>query len=416
MPARRCPSHALAPGRRTRSAALLLALAFGPAPARAQEPIEVAAPPPLRFTLTVTDARSAGPVDVVLDDAPVPKTSPSLARLDDGSAIRVDVLARGVDGRGRLRLRWVATHPLEAGQARHTLEFVADGREAAPFAWSGPLEARTLALRGKAVWSFAAAFDPQDFDATFKPFHQLFLADGETLLTKGLGGSYPHHRGLFVGWNQTRCDGETHDFWHCVEGRHQRRIDTVESPFPVVADESSSIEWRDEAGHAIVRERRTLSAWDLGDARRVIDVVVTLACGSEHRVELRGDPQHAGCQLRLAEEVATHADATRYERSAGAKDSGNDVWRDCDWAMVRARIGGRDVKVLHASAAGANARVVYSTRPYGRFGAFAEFALSPDAPLELRYRVVIADGDQALDPALESAGFRAELRASCLRD
>lgn len=416
MPARRSPSHALAPGRRTWSGAALLALAFGPATANGQEPVEVAPPPPLRFTLKVAAARSAGPIDVVLDDAPVPKTSPALARLDDGSAIRVDVLAKGDAGRGRLRLRWVATHPLEAGLARHTLDFVAADHVATPFAWSGPLEARTLALREKAVWSFAAAFDPQDFDATFKPFHQLFLADGETLLTKGLGGSYPHHRGLFVGWNHTRCNGETHDFWHCVEGRHQRRIDTVESPFPVVADESSSIEWRDEAGLAIVRERRTLSAWDLGDARRVIDVVVTLACGGEHRVELHGDPQHAGCQLRLAEEVATHADATRYEHSAGASDSGNDVWRDCEWAMVRARIGGRDVKVLHASAGGAGSRVVYSTRPYGRFGAFAEFALSPDTPLELRYRVVIAAGDQALDPVLESAGFRTELRASCLRD
>ena len=38
--------------------------------------------------------------------------------------------------------------------------------------------------------------------ATMKPFHHVFdPATGKTLLTKGPGGLFPHHRGLFLGFN-----------------------------------------------------------------------------------------------------------------------------------------------------------------------------------------------------------------------
>ena len=56
-------------------------------------------------------------------------------------------------------------------------------------------------------------WDAKDPRPTCKVFHHVFAPDG-TLLTKGLGGKFGHHRGLFLGWNQTKKKDKTYDFWH----------------------------------------------------------------------------------------------------------------------------------------------------------------------------------------------------------
>ncbi len=376
-------------------------------------PRVVAQDEPLRVVLELAAPRAAGPIDVVL---PLPKgaaptDSPALARLDDDSLVRADVIARADSGDATLRLRWVARQALDAGAFDLALRWLPRDAAPCPFAWTGPGDARTLTLHGRRVWTFAARFDSKDFDATYKPFHELWSPDGATLLTKGLGGTHPHHRGLFVGWNQTSSGAATHDFWHCGEGRHQRCIDRVESPFPVVADERSSIEWRDADGGAVVRETRTLSAWDAGDDRHVLDLVVELSSASDRPVTLRGDAQHAGCHVRLAQEVEEHQDATQYERPKGAHAAGDDVWRDCAWALVHARIGDVDAALLHVTAPRAGSPFVYSTRAYGRVGSFQSLDLLPGAPVVLRYRFVVTTGTLALDPERIAADFVAPLRA-----
>ena len=41
---------------------------------------------------------------------------------------------------------------------------------------------------------------------------------------------------------------------------------------------------------------------------------------------------------------------------------------------------------------------VFSTRPYGRFGAFVnEQTLAPDKPLKLKYRFIVRDGKETPD-------------------
>ncbi|MCA8951167.1 MAG: PmoA family protein [Planctomycetes bacterium] len=63
--------------------------------------------------------------------------------------------------------------------------------------------------------------DPNAHLATSKVYHHVYAPDGR-LLTKGLGGTFPHHRGLFVGWNKTTFGGTQHDFWHCGHGETQQ--------------------------------------------------------------------------------------------------------------------------------------------------------------------------------------------------
>ena len=60
-------------------------------------------------------------------------------------------------------------------------------------------------------------------------FHHVFDEKGENLLTNGPDGenpytkkvTYPHHRGLYIGWNKLQFEGETYDTWHMSNGVRQ---------------------------------------------------------------------------------------------------------------------------------------------------------------------------------------------------
>lgn len=361
--------------------------------------------------------RGPGPVDVVVETASPPPTSPALARLDDGTPVRIDVLPQtGTAKTTRMRLRFVDPQPFsDDGLPHHlVLHFAATPPKTDGFALAESEGCQQLSLRGRPVWRRHDRFDPKDFDATFKPYHDLFDPLGTTQITKGLGGTYPHHRGLFVGWNKTEVGGKSLDFWHCTQGRHQVRVDGTTSLFPVVADSTDIVEWRDTDEHPVVRETRKLSVWDTGDEQRVIDVEVTLDALGTTRIHLDGDPQHAGCQVRLAEEVSTHQADTRYVRSAGAQDKGNDVWADCSFACIHAKVGDVDCVVLHASHPSNKGPLVYSTRSYGRLGSFQAFDLVPGSPVTLRYRLVIATEQHpgaCADPAAASADWSVTVTA-----
>ncbi|HYE99262.1 MAG TPA: DUF6807 family protein, partial [Planctomycetota bacterium] len=59
-------------------------------------------------------------------------------------------------------------------------------------------------------------------ERTYKPFHHVFDPAGTRLLTKGAGGQYTHHRGIYYGFNKvTYGDGRKADVWHCGGQAHQ---------------------------------------------------------------------------------------------------------------------------------------------------------------------------------------------------
>ncbi|MBY0512422.1 MAG: PmoA family protein [Gemmataceae bacterium] len=70
-----------------------------------------------------------------------------------------------------------------------------------------------LVFDGRPVLRFVnRPHDPKEHYYTFKPFHHVFdPAAGKTLLTSGAykdakEGTFPHHRGLFYGWNKITYD------------------------------------------------------------------------------------------------------------------------------------------------------------------------------------------------------------------
>src|SRR5690606_18885148 len=59
-------------------------------------------------------------------------------------------------------------------------------------------------------------------DETYKVYHHVYDPSGRRFVTKGTGGLFPHHRGVFFGFNEISYDGKRADVWHCRNGESQQ--------------------------------------------------------------------------------------------------------------------------------------------------------------------------------------------------
>jgi len=235
--------------------------------------------------------------------------------------------------------------------------------------------------------------DPANHHDTYKHFHHLYGFHGEPFVTKGPGGKFTHHRGAFIGFSRTRCAGKNYDFWHCksdVSIQHRRYLDDQQQLADDAATVVSVAEWVTAEGEVIVRETRRVTARDVAPGRYTLDFVFELQAVAGD-VELGGDPQHAGFQLRADNSVAQTN--MQYLRPATAKATGGDVWSACKWVAGRFTFGDHPYTLVHLSHPD-NPEAVYSTRPYGRFGEFTRHAVEQGQTLTLKYRVVLLDADQ----------------------
>jgi hypothetical protein len=48
---------------------------------------------------------------------------------------------------------------------------------------------------------------PEKHHETYKPYLHVFDAEGKKPITKGAGGQFTHHRGIFIGWSRTKANG-----------------------------------------------------------------------------------------------------------------------------------------------------------------------------------------------------------------
>ena len=240
-----------------------------------------------------------------------------------------------------------------------------------------------------------AEHNPVRHQQTSKVFHHVFAPDGRQL-TKGAGGEYQHHRGLFVGWNQVLWRGRTFDFWHCQRGETQRFRGLVppaelalEGPWQVAA-----IDWCTGDGERVLEERRALRATTLGSGETALDLVIDLRA-VDGAVRVAGDPHHSGQHFRALQEFAEANGApVRYLRPATAQGGKDDVWSGCDWVAAVLPLPQGPVTVLRIEGRDNPQPVSWSTRPYGRFGATFASAVQPGTPLRLGFRYVLAVGER----------------------
>ncbi|MEX2286283.1 MAG: DUF6807 family protein [Planctomycetaceae bacterium] len=239
-------------------------------------------------------------------------------------------------------------------------------------------------------------------DETVKVYHHVFGPGTKTLITKGPGGLYPHHRGLFVGWNKTSFEGGPLDFWHCKKGEHQRHHKLLmQSGDASQGLMSSEIHWNDADGKPVIIETRTVTAHSgsVGNGWQ-IDWQTSLA-SQRGRITLDGDRQHAGFQFRAAQSVA-ESNSARYVRPSGfpeqpeayeVTDKDNPPLHiDLGWLAMTYTVDGRQYTVEYFEDPSLPKPARYSERPYGRFGAFFKTTLEPDKPLEMRYRLFVTSG------------------------
>jgi hypothetical protein len=238
-------------------------------------------------------------------------------------------------------------------------------------------------------------------EKTYKVFHHAYDPRGERLLTKGAGGKFTHHRGIFYGFNKvTYGDGKQCDVWHCTKDAHQSHQEVLESSVgPVFGRHRVLIGWHGVGKEVFAREERELTAYATAGGTQ-IDFVSRLK-PLIAPVKLDGDPQHAGFHFRADGEVADKTSKeTRYIRPDGAGRHGETRnWPaqkghvDLPWNAMNFMLADRRYTVAYLDRPDNPKEARFSERDYGRFGSYFATTIAAGAVLTVRYRLWIREGD-----------------------
>ena len=255
-----------------------------------------------------------------------------------------------------------------------------------------PEQSQHLKIDGKSyLETMISPHDPANREATYKVYTHIYSADGATRITKGPGGKYTHHRGIFIGWKDTIVNGTDYDTWH-MDNCYQHHVawKSLEQS-DKSATQVETIEWRAlEGDKPFIEETRTITANAEADGLRVIDFTSDLV-SKAGTIELKGDLQHAGMQIRMAQEVAEHEDTTQYILPEGATEDKDDQVLGGSWACANVEISGKRYWVLHMTPKKTFETPVYSVRQYARFGSFFEPTLEEGKPLSLTFRIIVSE-------------------------
>jgi hypothetical protein len=236
---------------------------------------------------------------------------------------------------------------------------------------------------------------------TFKVFHHLFDPAGTRIVTNGPGGKFPHHRGLFYGFNKVSYGTKKADVWHCTGDAFQSHDGFVSSEGnDKVARQKVKGGWHGPGKEVFAREEREVTVYDRPGGT-LLDWSSTLTSAVDEPVKLDGDPQHAGFHFRADNEVdAKSAKETYYLRPDGKGKPGETRnWPaqkthvNLPWDAMSFVLGGRRYTVLYLDHPRNPKEARFSERDYGRFGSYFEYTLTKEKPLTVRYRVWLQDGE-----------------------
>ena len=253
-----------------------------------------------------------------------------------------------------------------------------------------------------------APFDPERAEETYKVFTHIYDFEGAAPITKGAGGKYTHHRGMFIGWKDTLVQGEDFDTWH-MPNCHQEHVTWRGADVsPAGAVQAESIAWKDGQGVPFIKEVRRITAHAGTAGTRIFDFESELT-SLRGTIQLRGDLQHAGMQVRMANEVVDHEDTTRYILPEGAQSLENDKVVGAWWVCCSPVVRGKRYWIMHMTPSDhLTGQPIYSIRAYARFGAFFEPDLNEGKPVKVRFRVLLSEQEldqeacQALYDAFEA--------------
>jgi hypothetical protein len=268
---------------------------------------------------------------------------------------------------------------------------------------------------------------PERRGETYKVYHHVYSPDGSRLITKGPGGLFPHHRGLFFGFNRiTHGDNQQADVWHCKKGESQSHEESVRQVGgPIMGRDVNRIDWRGQDGKPFAEELREMTAYRIGGSTLIEFSSILKSLGGP--VVLDGDPQHAGFQFRASQDVPDKTKAqTFYIRPDGKGEPGkfrnwsakqqeskvNSNHVNLPWNAVsivlpveRRKPGSRTemesvdqrFTVCYLDHPDNPKPARFSERDYARFGSYFKYTVTPAKPLKLRYQIFVHEGELSVD-------------------
>ena len=245
-------------------------------------------------------------------------------------------------------------------------------------------------------------------EETYKPYHHVFDPTGARLVTKGPGGLFPHHRGLFFGFNRISYDDgkKQADTWHCNKGEFESHESFVASAAgPVLGRHQLAIDWHGHDKQVFAKEQRELTVYNTPGGT-LIEFASRLS-STVGKVKLDGDPQHAGFQFRASQELPDKtAKQTYYLRPDGQSEPGK--FRNWDaktrdpltvnlpWNSLSFVLGEQRYTCCYLDRPENPKEARFSERDYGRFGSYFEYELDDGKPLELNYRIWLHTGEMTV--------------------
>ena len=226
---------------------------------------------------------------------------------------------------------------------------------------------------------------------TYKPYLHVFNTEGTAPITKGAGGHFTHHRGIFIGWNKIEHKAQSYDRWHMTDGEIIHRKFAEKTATQDSAILISNTDWNDEKQQPILREDRhmTFSQPSEDDFRLQIDFQSKLTAVAGNLV-LNGDPEHAGVQYRPADELIL--EDTTYTFPQVKADPRVDA--DYPWVSETYTLNGKRYTIVQLNHLGNPKETKFSAyRDYGRFGAFFVSPIEDGATLTINYRFLIGEGE-----------------------
>jgi len=282
---------------------------------------------------------------------------------------------------------------------------------AADFAWKDPEgEHPVLTYDGKPVLEYVRPkFDksqsPAKKDATANPtikvFHHLYDESGKVRLTNGAEGQYPHHRGIFYGFNNISYDGKKADVWHCRTGESQQHVITLSHEAnSKLGRHRVKVNWNGQDGKTFAVEERELTVFAEAGGRHV--EFSSILTTDRDKVRLDGDPQHSGFHFRANAEVEKTKNETYFLSPAGKGELGKEVnWEpkgkkgpvNRPWTAMSFVVGGKRYTCVYLDHPDNPKEARQSERTYGRVGTYFEYDLTKDKPLKVRYRLWVQEGE-----------------------
>ena len=247
-------------------------------------------------------------------------------------------------------------------------------------------------LDGRAVARYMYASDtstPKKARETYKPYLHILNAEGTAPITKGPGGLFTHHRGIFIGWDKVMVDGERYDLWHMGDRRQEHQKFLAQTAEADRATFTSQVAWNLADGKTIIDEERT-HVFHRRPAPTLarVDFISKLKAAVD--LSLDGDPEHAGVHYRPADEVEKAATLYVFPK----EDTNVKKERDLPWVAETYVLGGKKYSVLQMNDPGNPKGTIWSAyRDYGRFGAFFKKDVKKGETLEVRYAFQVMAGD-----------------------